>query len=81
MKDYNSELIKNQRKIEALSVVTDDTCATSQWMQYLVLLGGFKAIRSLSWKGLKRVEDFRTLSTCIRDNAHGIETLVLDLID
>ena len=73
MNNYSTELLKDQRKIETLSLVTDGACVTSQWTRHLVVLGGFKAVQSLSWKGLKRMEDFRSLSTCIRANAPRIE--------
>lgn len=53
---HNSDLIQNQRKIEHISLVTDGRCPAHLPMP-VVRLGEFKAIRSLSWKGLSRTDD------------------------
>ena len=77
---HNSDLIQNQRKIEHISLVTDGRCPAHLPMP-VVRLGEFKAIRSLSWKGLSRTDDFESFRDCIKTNANGIENLVLDLLE
>lgn len=78
MVDHYRDLIENQRNIDHISLVTDDICGASFTMP-AVLLRESKAIRSLRWKGLRSTASFVSVCGCIKANAHGIETLELDL--
>lgn len=78
MLDLNSDLINNQRRIEHISLITCGSRGSHLPIPD-VLLGEFKTIRSLSWKGLSRTDDFDSVRDCIKINAQGIQSLELDL--
>ena len=67
--------------IQNLSLITDNSCGSNVHTAFFVRLENFRSIRSLSWKGLKRVYHFDAIRDGIQAHGQQIESLTLDLID
>ena len=78
---HRNGLTLRQKKIETVSLATDGSCGTFLTNRYSIDLGKLKALRSLTWKGINKSNNFHSLGECIKVNKQGMETLVLDLID
>jgi hypothetical protein len=76
-----SSLLKNQNRINTVSLMTDRGCGTNMDMKYFVDLAHFKELRSLTWRGLSRVEDFESVGKCIAANGRQLISLTLDLLE
>ncbi|OCL11969.1 hypothetical protein AOQ84DRAFT_373498 [Glonium stellatum] len=77
----DDSLLKRQTRIENVSLITDGACGTNIETQYFVDLAPLTHIRSLSWRGLNRYDDFDAVRKCLKLNGNGIKVLSLDLID
>ncbi|KAF2174668.1 hypothetical protein K469DRAFT_756655 [Zopfia rhizophila CBS 207.26] len=74
-------LLKQQTRIETISIITDSACGTNFETQYFVDFTPLTNLRSLSWKGLQRFDDFNSVGKFLSLNGNGIKALTLDLLD
>ncbi len=74
-------LLKNQTRIENVSLITDANCDSNIETQYSVDLVQFTTLQSLTWRGLSRFEDFESVRKCITTNGKQMKSLTLDLIN
>ncbi|KAF2174564.1 hypothetical protein K469DRAFT_756695 [Zopfia rhizophila CBS 207.26] len=74
-------LLKQQTRIETISIITDGACGTNFETQYFVDLTPLTNLQSLSWKGLQRFDDFNSVGKFLSLNGNGVKALTLDLLD
>lgn len=79
--DLLRQLLARQKKIENICLTTDHECGTNVETQYWVDLARLTELKSLTWIGLNRYDDFESVRKCIAVNGKGIRALTLDLID
>lgn len=73
-------LLKNQRQITSISLITDRECSMDGQLSCTFDLAQFPNLQTLSWKGLKFYHDFDSVKTYIAAYGAQLKTLRLDLI-
>lgn len=76
----NDSLLRNQRRLQHITFITDGECGANKNPQYLVDLVQFGELRSLDWRGLNQYQDFESVRQCIEAHGHQIRSLTLDLL-
>lgn len=81
MFEKSSNLATRQSQIESLSLITDGRCCYAEDEECPIDISNFRCLRSLSWRGVRNSDDFKTLRACLSVNASHLRELTLDLVD
>ncbi|PWY93923.1 hypothetical protein BO94DRAFT_563475 [Aspergillus sclerotioniger CBS 115572] len=75
-----NSIFKHQNQITSISLITDSDCKVNKHRSCSINLVQLSKLRSLSWKGLKRYDDFESVRGFIAAHGARLRTLHLDLI-
>jgi hypothetical protein len=76
----NDSFLKRQKHIQSITIITDGECVANKTSRYFLDLVQFRELRSLSWTGLNRYNDFESVRKCVKVHCHRIQSLTLDLL-
>lgn len=74
-------LVTHQSQIQSLSIITDGRCRYAEDEECPINISHFRCLRSLSWRGVRNSDDFKTIRDCLSLNAPHLRELTLDLVD
>ncbi|PWY88399.1 hypothetical protein BO70DRAFT_331792 [Aspergillus heteromorphus CBS 117.55] len=73
-------MLREQSQITSISLIGDSDCRANRNASCSIHLARLSRVQSLSWKGLKRYDDFESVRDFIAAHGPHLKTLYLDLI-
>ena len=72
-------LVKRQKRIESISILTSKNCASGSVASYVLDFAPFANLRDFSWKNARRAEHYESIRKCLIEHGKALKTLSLDL--